>query len=134
MIGGVLKEDRSLRSLSKPVESTRRLKDATQNQTRIENVSMRCRPSDAIVIVKAPRCVWAMARPGVKNNIGRVIMAANAGTKNVLEMRYRSGILEAIAKMRGTVHISAIYGREEMKSEATIMKAIATSLARGFIA
>jgi hypothetical protein len=64
--------------------------------------------------------------------MGRVIIAANAGMKKTLEATYRRGIWDVTVKIRGTTQISARYGREEMKSEATIMKTIATSLTSGF--
>ena len=133
MTGGIFNEAKSFSNLSKPRETTRRVKDATQNHTRTVNTKNFATPAEVMAKVKSLKFAEAIVCPGVMKMMGMEINAAKAGIQTVLERRYFKETLEATAKTKGTMQINAKYGREKMKREATIMKTTATRLISGLM-
>jgi hypothetical protein len=107
MIDGTLIEANSFNIASKPVESVNSVKEATQNQTRRENVRNLVKPSSVIVNVNTPKSALKTGLPCVMNKIGTEITAAKSGMKRVLAINPFNGILEAKAKTTGIMHNSS---------------------------
>jgi hypothetical protein len=133
-MGETFRDEKSLNSLSKPVDKTSVIREATQNQTRTVKIRKRVNPSAVIVRFAMPMCAVQIELPDVKNKMGRDITAAKRGIRAVREKKCLSGILELIAKIIGTTQIISKYDKLKIKREATIIAIMATSLARGFIA
>ena len=102
---GTWRVARSFRVLSKPVESIKRLRDATQNQMRIVNIRNRIIPSAVIAKVMLPMFVVHRGFPVVKKSVGKEIRAINRGISVVRVKRCFKGMREATAKTMGTKHI-----------------------------
>jgi len=81
--------------------------DATQNQTRIENIRNLCNPSSVIDNVNNPRLDEKIEVPSVMNKVGSDIAAANRGIKKTLDKKPRKGIFEASAKTIGITQKNA---------------------------
>ena len=133
MTAGILNEARSFNNLSKPIETTRRVKEATQNHTRIENTKNLVTPAEVIAKEKTPKFAAATVCPGVMKRMGMEIKAANTGIQIVLERRCFRGTLDATAIITGIIQINTRYGSEKMKIEATIMKTTTVRLISGLI-
>ena len=106
MTAGILSEARSFSNFSKPKETTRRIKDDTQNQTLTEKTKNFVTPAEVIDSVKNPKFVVAIVWPGVMKSVGMEMNAAKAGIQMVLERRYLKETLDATAKMIGITQIS----------------------------
>ncbi len=73
--------------MSKPKETTKRVKDATQNHTRMVNTKNFEIPAEVTAKVKSLKFAAAIAWPGVMKRMGIEIIAANAGIQMVLEKK-----------------------------------------------
>jgi hypothetical protein len=103
-IDGTLIEAKRCNIASKPVESVKSVKEATQNQTRRENIKNFVNPSSVIVNVNKPKSALKTGLPYVRNKIGNEITAAKSGIKRVLAINPFNGILETTAKTTGMMH------------------------------
>ncbi len=91
--------------MSKPVDNTSKIREATQNQTRTEKTRKLFKPSEVTVTVSGPQLDVRTGCPGVKNRTGIEIIAVNKGMRISLEMKFLIGIPEAKANTKGRTQI-----------------------------
>jgi hypothetical protein len=132
--GGTLSVERRFRVLSKPVESIKRLSDATQNQMR--NVNTKNCTTPSVVITKFMPLMFAVHRgfPAVKKRVGMEIKAISKGISAVRVKNCFRGIRDAAVKTTGIRQATNKYGSLVRNRAEIIMAAIAVNFAMGFMA
>jgi len=125
--------ERIFRVLSNPVESIKRLSEATQNQTRRVNIKNCVTPGAVIAKVTLPMFTVHRGLPVVKNRVGREIKAINKGINRVRVKSCFRGMWEARAKITGIVQMASKYESLLRNRADMIMEAMATNFAMGFM-
>ena len=131
--GGTFNAAKSFSVLSKPVESIKRLRVATQNHIRVVNTRNLITPSKVIVKVILPMFVLHMGFPLVKNMAGMDIKAINSGISVVRVKSCFKEMCETKAKTIGNIQISNKYESLWINNAEIIIAAIATIFAMGCI-
>ena len=101
-MAGTFRVARSLRVLSKPVDSTSITKEATQNHTRTVKMAELVKPSVVMAIVKPLMLAAQTDVPEVVKISGNAINAENKVIMAVRSKKCLIGIREVTAKTKGT--------------------------------